>query len=75
MHTGDVLIHIDDSLDDLALNRLLRETGENPGVIGACINERARHLMVVDFDAEATKPSMILHGVRRRGIGAALIGL
>ena len=41
MHTGDVLIHIDDSLDDQALNRLLRETGENPGVIGACINERA----------------------------------
>ena len=31
--------------------------------------------MVVDFDAEATKRSMILHGVRRRGIGAELIGL
>lgn len=75
MLNGDVLIHIDDTLDDQALNRLLRETGEHPGVIGACINERARHLMVVDFDAQATKPSTILHGLRERGIGAELIGL
>jgi hypothetical protein len=75
MRTGDVLIHIDDTLDDAALNGLLRETGEHPGVIGACINERARHLMVVDFDAEATKPSTILHRLRQRGIGSELIGL
>ena len=75
MHNGDVLIHIDDSLDDQAINRLLRETGEHPGVIGACINERARHLMVVDFDAAVTKPSTILHSMRQRGIGAELIGL
>jgi hypothetical protein len=75
MHNGDVLIHIDDSFDDAALNSMSRETGEHPGVIGACINERARHLMVVDFDAEATKPSTILHSLRQRGIGAELIGL
>lgn len=75
MHNGDVLIHIDEALDEQALNRLLRETGEHEGVIGACINERARHLMVVDFDAEATRPSAILHAVRQRGIGAELIGL
>jgi len=75
MHNGDVLIHIDETLDDAALNSLLRETGENPGVIGACINERARHLMVVDFDAQVTKPSAILHSLRQRGIDAELIGL
>lgn len=75
MLNGDVLIHIDDTLDDQALNRLLRETGENPGVIDACINERFRHLMLVDFDTAATKPSTILHSLRQRGVGAELIGL
>lgn len=75
MYNGDVLIHIDETFDDQTLNRLLRETGESPGVIGACINERARHLMVVDFDAQATKPSDILHSLQQRGIGAELIGL
>ncbi|MEE4110530.1 MAG: hypothetical protein V2I24_14355 [Halieaceae bacterium] len=75
MYNGDVLIHLDEAFDDQALHRLLRETGENPGVIGACINERARHLMVVDFDAEATRPSEILRGLRQRGVSAELIGL
>jgi len=75
MYNGDVLIHIDETLDDEGLNRLVRETGENPGVIDARINERVRHLMLVDFDARATTPSAILQGLRQRGIGAELIGL
>lgn len=75
MYNGDVLIHIDDSLDDEALNGLLRQTGEEPGVIGACINERTRHLMVVDFDAQATTPGAILNATRRRGVGSTLVGL
>jgi len=75
MHNGDILIHIDDNLDEEALTGLLRQTGEEPGVIGACVNERTRHLMVVDFDARATSPSAILQATRERGVGAAMVGL
>lgn len=74
MYNGDVLVHIDDALDDEARNRLLREMGEMPGVIGAHINARVSHLMVVYFDAIATKPSAILHTLRQSGLGAVLIG-
>ncbi|WP_462319908.1 hypothetical protein [Halochromatium sp.] len=75
MYSGDVLIHIDDSLDDEALDALLLKTREEPGVLDARVNEGTRHLMVVDFDAKATSPSNILQAMRQRGVGAELIGL
>jgi hypothetical protein len=75
MYCGDILIHIDQTLDDDQINGLLRATSHDPGVLGACVSDRARHLMVVDFDAEQTKPSAILHAVRQRGLGAEMIGL
>ncbi|WPL18435.1 hypothetical protein Thiowin_03508 [Thiorhodovibrio winogradskyi] len=75
MYNGDVIIHIDATLDDEAINKLLHDTSQAPGVIDVRINEKARHLMMVDFDAKATKPSAILETVRKRGLGAELVGL
>lgn len=75
MYNGDVMIHIDDNLDDEALDALLHKTREEPGVIDARVNADKRHLMMVDFDVEATSASHILDAVRQGGIGAELVGL
>jgi len=75
MHNGDILIHIDNTLNDDEIDSLLRDTSHDRGVIGACVGERTRHLMLVDFDADETRPSTILHAVRSRGLGAEMIGL
>jgi hypothetical protein len=75
MHQGDILIHIDRALGDDEIDRLLRDTSHDHGVVGACISDRTRHLMVVDFDGDATRPSAILHAIRHRGLSAEMIGL
>ena len=75
MYHGDIVIHIDQALNDEAIDRLLRDTSHDHGVVGACVGTRTRHLMIVDFDGRQTKPSSILHAVRQRGVGAEMIGL
>jgi hypothetical protein len=74
MHFGDIVIHIDERLDDDRIHRLERELGHEQGVYSACMHERQRHLMVVDFDPESVRPSAILNAVRNRGLHAEMIG-
>jgi hypothetical protein len=38
------------------------------------MHDKARHLMLVDFDATALRPSTIVHAVRERGLHAEMIG-
>ena len=77
MHTfcSDVIIHIDDDLRDEDIHALERDVACVPGVYSACVNDRARHLMLVDYDPEGIQASELLHHVRQRGFGAELVGL
>jgi hypothetical protein len=75
MHTSDIVIHIDETLDDGRIHRLERELGDEPGVLSACCHERTPHLMVVDFDADSVRPSDIVQSVRNRGLHAEMLGL
>jgi hypothetical protein len=75
MHIGDIVIHIDENLDDKHLHDLQHAISHEKGVYSACNHERTRHLMVVDFDPEAVRPSSIIHSVRARGLNAQMIGL
>jgi hypothetical protein len=45
---SDVVIHIDESLNVYDIHELERDMASVPGVYSACVNERARHLMLVD---------------------------
>jgi hypothetical protein len=74
-HRSDVLIHIDEDLADEAIRQLEREICCIPGVYSACVNDRARHLMLVDYDPDGIHATDLLGMVRRRGVGAELIGL
>lgn len=40
----------------------------------ACIHEKTRHLMVVDYDTVEVQPSGIVHAFRKRGLNAQMIG-
>ncbi len=75
MYNADILIHIDETLNDAAVHDLERDVGSEDGVVSACMHERARHLLLVDFDPEQVRPSHIVHSVRNRGFHAEMIGL
>ncbi|WP_334223793.1 heavy-metal-associated domain-containing protein [Thiosocius teredinicola] len=77
MHTycSDVVIHIDEDLQDDAIHALEKDIGSIPGVYSACVNDRARHLMLIDYDPEGIHATDLLSQVRQRGVGAELVGL
>ena len=75
MYTGDIVIHIDEDLDNDRIHNLERQIGDKHGVYSACMHEKTRHLMVVDFDASEVRPSGIVQAVRSRGLHASMIGL
>ena len=75
MRNSDIVIHIDETLDDGRIHRLEKELADEPGVVSACFHENTPHLMVVDFDADAVRPSEIVESVRSRGLRAEMLGL
>ncbi|MGA7981534.1 MAG: heavy-metal-associated domain-containing protein [Chromatiaceae bacterium] len=74
MYSGDIVIHIDENLDDDYIRMLERDLGDERGVLSACVHDKRRHLMLVDFDATDRQPSEILRVVRSKGLHAEMIG-
>ncbi len=74
-YCSDVLIHIDENLDDHNIHEIEYELGQIDGVYSACVHEKARHLMLVDYDPLDVETGMLLDRVRRHGLHAELIGL
>lgn len=71
----DILIHIDEDLDDAYIHEIEQDLSQLDGVVSACVNDRARHLMLVDYDPEATQALSLLHKVQNHGLHAELVGL
>jgi len=72
---SDVVIHIDESLNDNDIHEIERDMASVPGVYSACVNDRARHLMLVDYDPADVQAVELLGVVRQHGVGAELVGL
>jgi hypothetical protein len=72
---SDVLIHIDEMLSDKAIHDLEADLSQIDGVYSACVNERARHLVLIDYDPGDIAAGYLLQEVQSRGIHAELIGL
>jgi len=68
------IIHIDESLSDNELESVERELGEYEGVVAACVHEKSRHLMVVDYDPLEVSADNLLHYVQSQGFHAELVG-
>jgi hypothetical protein len=75
MGIGDIVIHIDEDLNDDRIHELERQLSGDQGVYSACMHEKTRHLMVVDFDPDEIRPSSIVQAVRGRGLHAQMLGL
>ena len=75
MHIGDIVIHFEETLDDAGISGLEKTIGEAPGVLSAYVNEKTRHLMVVDFDPAVVRPSRLVQTFRDRGLHAVMVGL
>ena len=71
----DVIIHIDEDLRDEDILEIERDIGRVTGVYSACVNDRARHLLLIDYDPEGVRASELLRMVRQHGLGAELVGL
>jgi hypothetical protein len=74
-HCTDVVIHIDEELSDEEIQQLESDLAGIAGVYSACVHERARHLMLVDFDPKDVPAGMLLNRVSSHGVHAELIGL
>jgi hypothetical protein len=74
MYTGDIVIHIDEALDDDRIHDLEQRIGDEHGIFSACMHERTRHLMVVDFDPAQVRPSGIVQSFRGHGLHAQMVG-
>ena len=72
---SDVVIHIDEDLSDDAIHDIEADLSQIDGVYSACVNDRARHLMLVDYDPEGIRAGMLLDEVQAHGVHAELIGL
>lgn len=73
--TTDILIHIDEELDDDSIHHLERDLADVSGVYSACVNDRARHLLLVDYDPEDLRAQDLLSRIENHGVHAELIGL
>lgn len=75
LNVSDIVIHISETLDDSGIHGLQRQISESNGVYSACMHEKTRHLMVVDFDPMQVRPSHLVQAVRARGLHAVMVGL
>ena len=73
--TTDILIHIDEELDDDSIHHLERDLADVSGVYSACVNDRARHLLLVDYDPEDLRAQDLLSRIENHGVHAELIVL
>ena len=74
-HRTDILIHINENLDDTNIHELEKQISFEPGIYSACVNEKTRHLMLVDYDPDTVHAADILYQVKQNGLHAELIGL
>lgn len=75
MNSSDIVIHIDETLSDENIHDLERQIAAERGVHAACVPEKTRHLMVIDYDPATLRPSAIVDSVRRWGLHAQMVGL
>jgi len=73
MHTPDITIHINESLDVTKQEALETAIREIDGVIAPRFN--LPHMLVVLYDSKITSPVILLDAVRNKGYQAQLVGL
>jgi hypothetical protein len=75
MHTTDFVVHIDETLNQTALESIEDGIRHSPGVISAGHSPERPHLVQVIYDTEATRMVNIVQEVRQHGLHAQAVAL
>jgi hypothetical protein len=75
MQTTDFIVHIDETLDQTALEAIEDEIRHRNGVLSAGHRSDQPHLIQVVYDSDATQMTAIVEDVRQRGLHAQAVGL
>lgn len=72
---ADITVHIDETLDTLKRQEIVKGLRDIPGIVEVLSNDHTPHLVVVEYDPAATSSQIILSQVACRGLHAELVGL
>jgi hypothetical protein len=72
---NEVMLHIDEALDEDALHSLEEGIRHDAGVVSVGHNPQNSHMIMVVYDADATRASTLLHTLSERGLHAQVVGL
>ena len=75
MHTTDFVVHIDETLNQPALESIENDIRHGKGVISAGHRPDKPHLVQIVYDTEETRMAEIVQEVRQHGLHAQAIGL
>ena len=75
MTTTDVLVHLDETLNQPALESVENDIRHSKGVVSAGHRSDKPHLLQVIYDSDTTRMADIVTDVRQHGLHAQAIGL
>lgn len=75
MTTTDFLVHIDETLNQPALEVIENSIRQGKGVTSAGHHADKPHLVQVVYDSDTTRMADIVEDVRQRGLHAQAVGL
>lgn len=75
MQATDILVHIDETLNEPALETIEDEIRHGKGVVSANHRPDKPHLIQVFYDSDETRMSDIVQDVRQHGLHAQAVGL
>jgi len=75
VQTSDFLVHIDETLNQPALEAIEDDIRHCNGVVSAGHRSDKPHLVHVIYDSDTTRMAEIVEDVRQRGLHAQAVGL
>jgi len=70
----EVVVHINETLNKLGINKLESQLSKERGIEKVHINSMRQHLMMVDYSPENVNMRQVLGYVNNNGVHAKLIG-
>lgn len=75
METIDFLVHIEETLDESALEAIEKSILDGKAVAAASHHASNPHIIQVVYDSDVTQASDIVQAIRQHGVHAQAVGL
>ena len=74
INMSDIMLHIDENLNSKEQLVFEKQMREQKGVVGLGYHDTQPHLMIVEYNKDATTSKDLLHAVNKFGLHAELVG-